>query len=133
MLATGLLPRYIPEFAGVESLAQHDLYHLYTVDRHQLQTVAELSSLRKSSAELFAEIKEIEVLYLAALLHDIGKGKRPDHSVLGAEMVATLGGRLRFGRACETLDFLIRYHLFLPENAMRRDFSDREFIRQQRN
>jgi len=133
MLATGLLPRYIPEFAGVESLAQHDLYHLYTVDRHQLQTVAELTLLRKSMVELFAEIEiqEIEVLYLAALLHDIGKGKQADHSVLGAKMVAEIGRRLQLsGSACETLAFLIRYHLFLPENAMRRDFSDREFIRQ---
>lgn len=133
MLATGLLPRYIPEFAGVESLAQHDLYHLYTVDRHQLQTVAELTLLRKSMVELFAEIEiqEIEVLYLAALLHDIGKGKQADHSVLGAEMVAEIGRRLQLSvSSCETLAFLIRYHLFLPENAMRRDFSDREFIRQ---
>ena len=81
--------------------------------------------------ELFTEIKEIEILYLAALLHDIGKGKHADHSVLGAEMVAEIGRRLQLsGSACETLAFLIRYHLFLPENAMRRDFSDREFIRQ---
>jgi len=131
MLSTGLLPRYFPEFAGVESLAQHDLYHLYTVDRHQLQTVAELTLLRKSKGELFVEIKEIEILYLAALLHDIGKGKQADHSVLGAEMVAGIGQRLHLSEtACATLAFLIRYHLFLPENAMRRDFSDREFIRQ---
>ncbi len=131
MLATGLLTRYIPEFAGVESLAQHDLYHLYTVDRHQLQTVAELSALRKGSPGLFAEIKEIEVLYLAALLHDVGKGKRTDHSTLGAEMVAGIGARLRLSEeSCQTLQFLVRHHLYLPENAMRRDFSDREFIRQ---
>ncbi len=131
MLATGLLPRYIPEFAGVESLAQHDLYHLYTVDRHQLQTVAELKVLRKSMVDLFAEIQETEILYLAALLHDIGKGKQADHSVLGAEMVAAIGSRLHLSEvACETLAFLIRHHLFLPENAMRRDFSDREFILQ---
>ncbi len=131
MLSTGLLPRYLPEFAGVESLAQHDLYHLYTVDRHQLQTVSELNLLKKSMAELFAGVEAIEVLYLAALLHDIGKGKQADHSVLGAEMVVGIGQRLGLsGQACETLAFLIRYHLFLPENAMRRDFSDREFIRQ---
>ncbi len=131
MLSTGLLTRYLPEFAGVESLAQHDLYHLYTVDRHQLQTLAELNLLRKSNAELFAEIEEPEILYLAALLHDIGKGKQADHSILGAEMVMGIGRRLRLSEsACETLAFLIRYHLFLPENAMRRDFSDREFIRQ---
>jgi len=131
MLSTGLLTRYIPEFAGVESLAQHDLYHLYTVDRHQLQTVTELNLLKKSMVDLFAEIEAIEILYLAALLHDIGKGKQADHSALGAEMVVDIGRRLRLSEsACETLAFLIRYHLFLPENAMRRDFSDREFIRQ---
>jgi [protein-PII] uridylyltransferase len=131
MLSTGLLPRYIPEFAEVESLAQHDLYHLYTVDRHQLQTVTELTLLRQSMSELFAEIKEVEPLFLAALLHDIGKGKRTDHSVLGAGLATDIGHRLRLSEtACETLEFLIRYHLFLPENAMRRDFSDQEFIQQ---
>ncbi len=131
MLATGLLTSYIPEFAGVESLAQHDLYHLYTVDRHQLQTLAELTLLRKSKEDLFAEPAETEILYLAALLHDIGKGKQADHSVLGAEMVVAIGRRLRLPEpACETLAFLIRHHLYLPENAMRRDFSDREFIHQ---
>ena len=131
MLATGLLPRYIPEFATVESLAQHDLYHLYTVDRHQLQTVAELSQLRHSLAELFAEMREPEVLFLAALLHDIGKGKQTDHSTLGAAMVGGIGQRLGLeSDACATLGFLVRNHLYLPENAMRRDFTDREFIRQ---
>lgn len=131
MLATGLLTGYLPEFAGVESLAQHDLYHLYTVDRHQLQAVAELSALRRDEPDLFAEIDQIEVLYLAALLHDIGKGRRTDHSVLGAEMAAGIGARLHLPEeACATLAFLILYHLYLPENAMRRDFSDREFIRQ---
>ena len=131
MLATGLLTSYLPEFAGVESLAQHDLYHLYTVDRHQLQTVAELSALRREMPELFAEIEGLEVLYLAALLHDIGKGKRTDHSLLGAEMTAGIGARLHLPEdACATLHFLVRHHLYLPENALRRDFSDHEFIRQ---
>lgn len=131
MLATGLLPRYLPEFSKVESLAQHDLYHLYTVDRHQVQTVAELRGLRTVNPELFEELKAVEVVFLAALLHDIGKGQRADHSQLGAEMVVGIGARLGLPEsACQTLGFLVRYHLFLPENAMRRDFSDREFIRQ---
>ncbi len=131
MLATGLLTSYIPEFAGVESLAQHDLYHLYTVDRHQLQAVAELTRLRLGMADLFAEVQNPEILYLAALLHDIGKGRQADHSVLGSAMVAAIGQRLRLSaEASETLAFLVRYHLYLPENAMRRDFTDRQFIRQ---
>ncbi|MDR2549408.1 MAG: [protein-PII] uridylyltransferase [Desulfobulbus sp.] len=131
MLATGLLTRYLPEFAGVESLAQHDLYHLYTVDRHQLQTVAELKALQREQPELFAEVGLPEVLYLAALLHDIGKGRRADHSVLGAEITAGIGARLHLAQEeCATLAFLVRHHLYLPENALRRDFSDRAFIRQ---
>ncbi len=131
MLSTGLLTRYIPEFSGLESLAQHDLYHLYTVDRHSLQAVAELTALKQSKGELFAELQNVEVLFLAALLHDIGKGKQSDHSLLGAEMVVAIGKRLRLSpEECETLAFLIRYHLYLPENAMRRDFTDREFLRQ---
>ena len=131
MLATGLLTRYLPEFAAVESLAQHDLYHLYTVDRHQLQTVAELSGLRRDMAELCAEAGDLEVLFLAALLHDIGKGRQTDHSLLGAELVGTIGRRLQLSPAdCDLLAFLVRYHLYLPENGLRRDCTDREFIRQ---
>ena len=131
MLATGLLTRYLPEFAAVESLAQHDLYHLYTVDRHQLQTVAELSGLRRDMAELCAEAGDLEVLFLAALLHDIGKGRQTDHSLLGAELVGAMGRRLQLSPAdCDLLAFLVRYHLYLPENGLRRDCTDREFIRQ---
>ena len=131
MLATGLLTRYLPEFAAVESLAQHDLYHLYTVDRHQLQTVTELSGLRRDMAELCAEAGDLEVLFLAALLHDIGKGRQTDHSLLGAELVGAIGRRLQLSPTdCDLLAFLVRYHLYLPENGLRRDCTDGEFIRQ---
>lgn len=131
MLETGLLPAYIPEFGGVESLAQHDLYHIYTVDRHQLQTVAELAALREDEADLFQSLSSPHLLYLAALLHDIGKGHHTDHSLLGADLIDGVGKRLgltREERKC--LAFLVRYHLFLPENALRRDLDDQEFIRQ---
>ncbi len=131
MLVTGFLPSYIPEFATVESLAQHDLYHLYTVDRHQLQTVAELTRLWESMGELFEELTSLNVLYLAAMLHDIGKGKQADHSVLGSEMVQTIGKRLVLSeKERECLGFLVRYHLFMPENALRRDLNDQAFIQQ---
>jgi [protein-PII] uridylyltransferase len=131
MLEVGLLPTYIPEFGGVESLAQHDLYHIYTVDRHQLQTVAELDQLKNTDSDLFASLALPHLLYLAALLHDIGKGHHTDHSVLGAEMIELVGERLGLDpdeRQC--LSFLVRYHLFLPENALRRDLEDQEFIQQ---
>ena len=131
MLVSGLLPLYIPEFGSIESLAQHDLYHVYTVDRHLLQTVAELHRLREEMGELFDPLPEPHLLYLAALLHDIGKGKQADHSELGAAMIETVGGRLGLSQEqCSTLAFLVHYHLFLPENALRRDLSDQDFIQQ---
>ncbi len=131
MLETGLLTTYLPEFGGVESLAQHDLYHIYTVDRHQLQTVAELTALRADEPDLFMGLASSQLLFLAALLHDIGKGRRKDHSRLGAEMVQGIGSRLGLTEGeVNCLSFLVRYHLYLPENALRRDLEDLEFIRQ---
>ena len=131
MLETGLLTAYIPEFADVESLAQHDLYHIYTVDRHQLQTVAELKSLEKSESELFLGLGSPHLLYLAALLHDIGKGHHTDHSELGATLVQGIGARLGLPEEeLDCLSFLVRYHLYLPENALRRDLDDQDFIEQ---
>ncbi len=129
MLETGLLTSYIPEFSGVESLAQHDLYHIYTVDRHQLQTVAETACLHKLQPELFTRLASPHLVYLAALLHDIGKGHHTDHSVLGAKMIDGIAVRLGLKKEeRQDLDFLVRYHLYLPENAMRRDLEDQEFI-----
>ncbi|GAB4340840.1 MAG: [protein-PII] uridylyltransferase [Desulfobulbaceae bacterium] len=131
MLETGLLTAYLPEFAAVESLAQHDLYHIFTVDRHQLQTVAEIAGLRQEEEELFSSLHRPHLLCLAALLHDIGKGQNMDHSELGAETAGELGRRIGLDdREREELRFLVRHHLFLPENAMRRDLEDLEFIRQ---
>lgn len=131
MLEVGLLPAYIPEIGGVESLAQHDLYHIYTVDRHQLQTVAEVARLKTEENDIFQSLSYPHLLYLAALLHDIGKGHHTDHSVLGAEMVEVAAQRLGLDHELrQCLAFLVRYHLFLPENALRRDLEDREFIQQ---
>ncbi|WP_028580748.1 [protein-PII] uridylyltransferase [Desulfogranum japonicum] len=131
MLVTGLLTAYLPEFSGIESLAQHDLYHLYTVDRHQLQAVAEVHRLKEEFADVYHELEQPELLYLAALLHDIGKGKQTDHSERGAAMIEVIGRRLKLtSQQCAVLAFVVRYHLFLPENAMRRDLSDQKFIHQ---
>lgn len=131
MLETGLLTAYIPEFASVESLAQHDLYHIFTVDRHQLETVGEMAALRNSEQELFMGLSSPQLPFLAALLHDVGKGRKKDHSALGAEIVHSLAMRIGLERdEQECLAFLVRYHLFLPENALRRDLEDLEFIRQ---
>ncbi len=131
MLETGLLPAYIPEFQHIQSLAQHDVYHIYTVDRHLLQCVAELRLAATTEESVFQTIASPHILYLAALLHDIGKGKGGDHSSIGAEMIGAVGERLGLdGAECACLKFVVQYHLFLPENALRRDLNDELFIRQ---
>ncbi len=130
MLETGLLSAYIPEFARIESLAQHDVYHIYTVDRHLLQSVVELRCAIASEQAIYEHVASPRVLFLATLLHDIGKGAGKDHSILGADLVADIGRRFGFDEMeRDSLQFVIRQHLFLPENALRRDLNDELFIR----
>ncbi len=130
MLETGVLTACIPEYAKITSLAQHDLYHIYTVDRHSLQAVTELHALVASWTGVVQNVQDLKVLYLAALLHDIGKGSGRDHSIEGAELAGKIGERFCFTeRERATLEFLVRYHLFMPENALRRDLNDAVFIK----
>ncbi len=129
MLDTGFLTAYLPEFAHIEVLPQHDLYHIYTVDRHQLQTVTELTLLRQETPELFQAPVDAALLFLTALLHDIGKGRGGNHSLLGAEMSRDISARFGFDQARrEGMAFLIQHHLLLPETALRRDLEDQDVI-----
>lgn len=130
MLETGVLTACIPEFGNIITLAQHDLYHIYTVDRHSLQAVTELHGLVASGTGAVRKVKDMKVLYLAALLHDIGKGSGRDHSLEGAALAGEIGQRFCLTEEeGDTLTFLIRYHLFIPENALRRDLNDAIFIK----
>ena len=130
MLDTGLLTAYLPEFEQIRALAQHDVYHVFTVDRHLLQTVAELKKLTLSKTP-FAGVESPHVLALAALLHDIGKGHHEDHAQRGSELVAGIAKRLGLTEAeSACLQFLVEKHLFLSVTALRRDLEDDAFIRQ---
>ncbi|PHR24677.1 MAG: [protein-PII] uridylyltransferase [Desulfotalea sp.] len=130
MLETGVLAAIIPEYARITRLAQHDLYHIYTVERHSLQAVSELHELVGRLDNVVQNISQLKVLYLAALLHDIGKGTGKDHSIEGAEISLVIGKRFCLSESeCASLSFLVRYHLFIPENALRRDLNDAIFIK----
>jgi len=130
MLETGLLGAYIPEFARIDTLAQHDVYHIYTVDRHSLQAVAELHKVVSEEPGIAEMVGRPRPFYLSALLHDIGKNSGHDHSEYGADLVQTLGERLCLEEEeIDDLSFLVRYHLFIPENALRRDLNDTSFIK----
>ncbi len=129
MLETGILSAFIPEFEHLESLAQHDIYHVYTVDRHLLQTVAELNLLSQEETSIFETLSQPVILFLAGLLHDIGKGTQQDHASYGATLVKTIGERMGLDKdATSTLAFLVEYHLYLAAIAMRRDIEDEELI-----
>jgi len=130
MLETGLLGMYIPEFARIDALAQHDVYHIYTVDRHSLQAVVELHRVVAEEPAIAALVPLSRPFFLAALLHDIGKNSGQDHSSYGAGLARDIGVRLCLDDdEISLLQFLIRYHLFIPENALRRDLEDQAFIK----
>ena len=129
LLETGMLAAYIPEFQHISSLAQHDIYHVYTVDRHLIQTMAEVHKLVEEKKLIFSKLAAPHLLYLAALLHDIGKGYSKNHSEYGAELTTVIGKRLGLAKTeNDCLAFLVREHLFLPETAVRRDLEDENLI-----
>jgi len=129
MLDTGFLTAYIPELAKVESLAQHDVYHVFTVDRHLLQTIRELEKLRNEESNIHAVINSPSILFLAGLLHDVGKGLGHGHADRGADLARQIGARLGLdANEINILDFLVRNHLFLSHTALRRDLEDEELI-----
>ncbi len=133
----GFLSRYIPEFAEIEGKVHYDLYHVHPVDSHSILAVEELEKLRRGLYEqeyplLTSLIREFEnpgILFLTALLHDIGKGKAGNHSLVGAEWVGRIGTRM--GLASEDKDpmvFLVSHHLFMIETAFRRNLQDEQVI-----
>ncbi len=129
MLDTGLLVKYLPEFGNIRSLAQYDIYHIYSVDRHSIETVRVLHSLKESHNHVFKEIKNPAILFLAGLLHDIGKGQGGKHALIGASIAEGIGKRLHLSEEeVSALRFLVENHLYLMKMATRRDLDDEGLI-----
>ncbi len=114
----GLFSRHLPEWRAIHSRPQRNAFHLYTVDRHLLQTVVEADRLVRT-------VSRPDLLLTAALLHDIGKGRTEDHTDLGVRLTREIAGRMGFAAAdVEVLCTLVRCHLVLAETATRRDLDD---------
>ncbi len=133
----GVLGRLIPEFGRLFCMVQHDYYHVYTVDEHSLVGIRELEALRDgehqdSSPFLTQTMRDCdrpELLFLAMLFHDLGKGYGGDHDERGAVMVRGIADRLRMhedDRA--TLEFLVRNHLSMSMLAQTRDIEDPDLV-----
>ncbi|MGW4844549.1 [protein-PII] uridylyltransferase [Nocardia brasiliensis] len=115
---TGLWGRLLPEWGAVRDLPPRDALHTWTVDRHLMETVAYTSAMS-------TRVARPDLLALGALLHDIGKGRAGDHSVVGAELATHIGRRLGLWPSdVRTLSAMVRHHLLLPDTATRRDLAD---------
>lgn len=135
----GILGRYIPAFGRITGQMQHDLFHVYTVDEHILNVLRNLRRFATPEfahefplcSQLIAKFEKPELLYLAALFHDIAKGRGGDHSALGTV------DALRFCKQhglpkeeAKLVSWLVAKHLIMSSTAQKSDLSDPAVIEQ---
>jgi [protein-PII] uridylyltransferase len=119
---TGLWGRLFPEWGAVRDLPPRDVIHIWTVDRHLVETVSRASAFT-------TRVSRPDLLLLGALCHDIGKGRGGDHSDIGADLATQIGTRLGLWPSdVEVLSKIVRFHLLLPDTATRRDLQDPKII-----
>jgi [protein-PII] uridylyltransferase len=136
MHETGFLGRFLPEFARITFLVQHDFYHKYTIDEHTLRAIESLDQLAAEVhpklarfSEVFAEVEDAAPLYLALLLHDIGKGHGSGHVQRGTGIASRVCDRLGLGsEKAEQVVFLVRQHLLMSHLSQRRDLNEKGMI-----
>jgi [protein-PII] uridylyltransferase len=121
--AEGLITRLLPDWERVRCRPQRNAVHIWTVDRHLIETAVRAS-------ELTRRVSRPDLLLVSALLHDIGKGWPGDHSVAGEIIAKDVAARIGFDRAdVAVLSTLVRHHLLLIETATRRDLEDPATVR----
>jgi [protein-PII] uridylyltransferase len=114
----GVMEIFIPEWSEVRCKPQRNAFHRYSVDRHLVGAVVEASSIRR-------RVHRPDLLVVAALLHDIGKGRPGDHTDNGVVMARSVMARMGFDdRDRSVIERLVSEHLLLAETALRRDISD---------
>lgn len=132
MHRASVLEKLVPAFARVRGLMQFNQYHKFTVDEHSLFAVREAERLaddQGSVGEVYRKIQDKDILHLALLLHDLGKGRPGDHSAVGQEIAKKMADRLKLGdHERATLEFLVLHHLLMPHTAFRRDLNDPKII-----
>ncbi|MDN3025138.1 [protein-PII] uridylyltransferase [Streptomyces sp. S.PB5] len=121
--AEGLITRLLPDWERVRCRPQRNAVHIWTVDRHLIETAVRAS-------EFTRRVHRPDLLLVAALLHDIGKGWPGDHSVAGEIIAKDVAARIGFDREdVAVLSTLVRHHLLLVDTATRRDLEDPETVR----
>ena len=134
----GVLSAFIPEFENIVAMMQFNVYHHFTVDEHVIQCISILAQIERG--ELIEELPVAsgilkagvnrKVIYLALFLHDIGKGRSEDHSIIGAQIARRVCPRLGLTpEETETVEWLVRYHLLMSDMAQKRDVGDPRTVR----
>ena len=133
----GVFGRFIPDFGRVVAQTQHDMYHVYTVDEHTIRAIGILSGIEQGlltdahplASEIIHKVLSRRVLYVAALLHDIAKGRGGNHPAIGAAIARQLGPRLGLtDEETDNVAWVVLNHLQLSEVAFKRDLSDPKTI-----
>ncbi|ABC64457.1 [protein-PII] uridylyltransferase [Erythrobacter litoralis] len=137
MNEAGVFGKFVPDFGRVNAQMQFNMYHHYTVDEHTIRAIGFLSKIEKGelakehprSTREIHKVKSRRVAFVAALLHDIAKGRGGDHSILGAEVAEELCPR--FGLDEDETDlvaWLVLQHLLMSSTAQKRDLTDPKTI-----
>jgi [protein-PII] uridylyltransferase len=133
----GILGRYLPEFGRIVGQMQHDLFHVYTVDQHILMvvrnlrrfTMQELAHEFPLCTELMSGFERRWLLYVAALYHDIAKGRGGDHSALGSREARNFCRRHALSKEdADLVAFLVENHLTMSHVAQKQDVYDPEVV-----
>src|SRR5690606_38732504 len=133
-----ILGRYLPNFRRIVGQMQHDLFHVYTVDQHTLMVVRNLRRFMMPEhaheypfcSELIADFHKPWLLYIAALFHDIAKGRGGDHSILGMKDAQQFCKAHELSAEdTELIVFLVEQHLSMARVAQKQDLSDPDVIR----
>ena len=133
----GLMRLLIPEFGEIEGQMQFDMFHIYTVDEHTFKVVRNMRQMQIGQVdpslhiehELINKLPKIELLYLAGIFHDLGKGKGGDHSEIGVKIIEKFCKRLNFSiHDTELLCWLVKNHLVMSSISQKTDVHDPETI-----
>ena len=132
MYETGVLELIVPEMRHARCLLQFNQYHSYTVDEHTLQAVAAAEQFGRDDGPLstaYQSIRHKEILHLALLLHDLGKGYDRDHSDVGLDIAKDVANRFQLPeRLAGMLEFLVHKHLLMSHLGLRRDTADADVL-----
>jgi [protein-PII] uridylyltransferase len=138
MLRFGVLGKYLPEFGKIIGQMQHDLFHIYSVDAHTMEVVKNIRRFHYPdfqkkfpvAARIVRRLPKMELLYIAGIYHDVGKGRGGDHSTLGAADAKEFCQRHDLGnRSTNLVYWLVENHLLMSSVAQRQDITDPDVIR----